>query len=264
MDRKYTPVLNALAAFIAIYSVSANDSLTHDEVLRQIVEKARQNEELANEIGFHQVTAIKKLNDGKVSSENVRMHRLTWVDNKPYLELLKVNGQEPDAKEKKEETERKARFIQSLRKKSKDDPDNVTWYEMYSKYDFQAMPSDSIGYYVFSFKPKAGRLPERSRTEKVLNHVAGKLWADEKFNIVRAEAQLLENVRFGLGILGNIEKLEMKFEQQDFEQIRVPSYFYVHFKARVALVKTEERKIESTYKDFFRRPTNATNTSGQK
>ncbi len=253
MDRKNAPLLIVLAFFLAIGSISANDSLTQEEVLRRIVEKAKQNEELSNEIGFHQITATKKLNDGKVSDEKVRLHRITWVENKPYLELLKVNGMELSAKEKKEEAKKKDEFLKSLRKKSKDDPENVTWEEMYSKYDFHAMPSDSIGQYAFSFKPKAGRLLERSKMEKVLNHVTGKFWVDENFNIVRAEAQLMENVRFGLGILGNLEKLEVKFEQQDFQQIRVPSYFYLHFKARVALVKTEERKIEATYKDFFRR-----------
>lgn len=252
MDRKYAQVLVLVATIVIVSSVRAEYSSSPEETMKKIVARAQQNEELSEEIGFHQITVTRKMKDGKVASENTRIHRLTWLQNKPYMELIKVDGHDLNAKEKKEEAERKAKFLKSLRKKE-DDEDSVTWNDLYSKYDFQLLPADSIGHYVFSFKPKPGKLRERSKSEKVLNHVKGTLWADEDFNIVRAEAKLLDNVRFGLGILGNLEKFELKFEQQDFENISVPSTFYVHFKARVALLKTEERQIQANYKDFFRR-----------
>ena len=254
MDRKFFTTVITILVWCGV--VFSENNLTTDEIIHRIVEKAKQNEELANEIGFHQVTSNRKLSDGKVSSQKIRLHRLTWIENQPYLELLKVDGREPEAKEKKEEAERRAKFVKSLHEKKKDDDedeDDVTWEEMYAKYDFQQLPSDSIGRYVFSFKPKPGRLSERSRSEKILNHLNGKFWADEEFHIVRAEARLMDNVKFGLGILGKIEKLEIKYEQQHYESVRVPSYFYVHFKARLAMLKTEERKIETVYSDFFHR-----------
>ena len=248
----------AVFGSISIQSSSNDDTLSTTDVLRRIVERAKQNEALADNIGFHQVTTDRKLKEGKISDQKIRMYRTIWLENKPYLELIQVNGKELDEKEEREEKKKKAKFIKSLREKPKEDPENITWEDLYSKYEFQPLPADSTGVYVFSFRPKSGKLVERSKIEKVLNHIIGTFWADENFNIVRAEAKLLDDVRFGFGILGILEKLEMHYEQRNFEQILVPSYVYIHFKARVALVKTQERKIEATFTDFFRRPSVST------
>lgn len=251
MDRKYCAFL--ILIFFAAPFVCAEDSLPTEEILKRILERAKQNEELASGVGFQQVTTNKKIKDGKVSDQKVRTFRMIWIENKPYLELTAVNGKEPEDKEKKEEKERRVKFIKALREEPKEDPENITWDEMYAKYDFEPAPPDSTGRYIFTFKPKAGKHTQRSRMEKVLNHIQGKIWADEQFHIVKVEAKLLDNVRFGLGILGIIEKLELKYEQASFQKIGVPSYFFVHFKARIAVLKTEERKIESTFTDFFLR-----------
>jgi hypothetical protein len=253
LNRKLAPLLIAVFGCVAIHSTSSDESLSTTGILLRIVEKGKQNEALAENIGFYQVTTDRKLKGEKISDQKIRMYRTIWLENTPYLELMQVNGKEPDEKERKEERKRKEKFIKSLREKPKEDPENITWEDLYSKYDFQPLPADSTGTYVFSFRPKSGKLTERSKIEKVLNHIIGKFWADKDFNIVRAEAKLLDNVKFGFGILGIVEKLEMKYEQNNFEQVLVPSYLYIHYKARVALVKTEERKIEATFTDFFRR-----------
>ena len=235
------------------FSIASAEDPDDREILKRIVEKAKQNQELSEEIGFLQSTSSTKIRDGKISETKVRTHRVIWVEEKPYLELVKVNGQEPNAKERKEEKERREKFIKSLRKKDEDDDDSIQWEDLYSKYNFTAGPPDSVGRYVFKFRPKPGKLPQRSRTEKVLNHVTGIFWADENFNIVRAEAKLLDNVKFGLGILGNLEEFELTYGQRNFNDVHVPAFFTIHFKARVALLKMEERKIEGKYSDYFRR-----------
>lgn len=256
MDRKFFKILiNVLTAF-ALQSVVADAELTHQQILERIVEKAKQNQELSQEIGFHQKVATTKLRDGKVSETKVKTFRATWIDDQPYLELIQVNGQELSEKERREEKERKVKFVKSLKKKQEADDDEIdamAWEDLYAKYDFHPLPSDSIGHYVYSFRPKAAKLKQRSRTEKVMNHVTGTFWADEHFNLIKAEARLLDNVRFGLGILGNLEKLELTYGQKNFERIHVPAYFSLHFKARIALLKTEERKIEGIYTDYFYR-----------
>jgi hypothetical protein len=253
MNRRLLMSLLALFGFFSVSPLSYSETLSQTEILRKIVERAKQNEGLADDIGYQQVTTDRKMKEGKISEQKVRLHRIIWLEGKPYLELVQVNGKEPDEKEKKEEKKKKAKFIKSLREKPKKDSEDITWEDLYAKYDFQRLQQDSTGVYVFSFRPKTGKLTERSKIEKVLNHVIGTFWADENFNIVRAEARLLDDVKFGLGILGILEKLEMKYEQQNYENILVPAYAYIHFKARVALVKLEERNIEATFTDFFKR-----------
>lgn len=252
MARKHAQFL--IVAILLSTSLFARDALSTQDVLKRILDKAKQNEQLAGNVGFSQATRIKKMNDGKITSEDFRQYRLTWINNRPYMELLKINGKDLDAVAKKEEKERKAKFIKSLTKKREDDDEDITLDDLYVKYDFQLLPADSVAQYVFSFKPKEGKLPDRSRTERVLNHVTGKFWADGEFNIVRAEGDLIDDVRFGLGILGKLENLQIKYQQQSYDQVHVPSSLFIHFKARIALLKTDERQIEATYTDYFRRP----------
>ena len=257
MDRNYAAVLIIFLTAAFLPAVFAEQELDQREILDRIVEKAKQNQELARRIGFQQNVTSTKIRDGKVSEKKIRTFRMTWLNEYPYLELVKVNGKGLSSKELKEEKERRAKFLKSVNKKNdvleEDDDDQLSWADLYAKYDFQMLPPDSQGKYVFSFRPKVGKLSQRSRTEKVMNHVTGTFWVDDEFNIVKAEARLLDNVRFGLGILGKLEKLQLAYGQQGFEKVQVPAYFSIHFKAKVALVKTEERKIEGTYSDYFHR-----------
>ena len=64
------------------------------------------------------------------------------------------------------------------------------------------------------FSPKSRDLPIRRRQDYLLNKLAGKVWVDEKdFDIVKAEARLTERTRVFWGLLGNIEKADLYFEQ---------------------------------------------------
>jgi len=241
--------------FFLSLSLGAHPSLPKEAILKTIMDRARENEKLSDQFGFHQTTLTKKMSDGKTTNEDLKEYRLIWLQNQPYLELIRKNGRELDKSEKKDEADRKTKFVKSIGEKDDDDDDdNLTWEDLYAKYDFLELPADSIGEYVFSFRPKEGKLTERSRTERVINHVAGKFWADQDFQIVRAEAKLMDHVKFGLGIIGNLEKLQIQYEQQPFEQVQMPAKLWIHFKARIALLKTEERQIQATYSNYFRRP----------
>jgi hypothetical protein len=252
MDRKLTQSI-ILISLLTISIGWPARSTTTETLLKKILEKAKQNQELTRQLGFYQTSEVKKIRRGKVSEKEVRTYRVTWIEDEPYLQLLKINGKELNEQQRKEEASRRAKFVKSMVKEV-DDADNITLDQVYAKYDFQQLASDDVAPHVFSFKPKQGKLIERSRTEKILNHVAGKVWVNQELNIVRAEAKLLENVRFGFGLLGKLDALEIKYQQQEFDKIFVPSRLNVHFRARIALLKTDERQIQATYLDFFRRP----------
>ena len=251
MARRFTHYIVLLC--ILSLSVSASPSLSKEDILKKILEKAKENEKLSDQFGFHQTTMIKKMDDGKIKSEDLKEYRLIWIENQPFLELLKKNGKELDKSDQKDQQDRKAEFVKSLGKKVEED-DDITLDDLYTKYDFQALPADAIGQYVFSFKPKTGDLSDRSRTERILNHVSGKFWADQAFQIVRAEATLMDNVKFGYGIIGNLQNLQIHYEQQPFEHVQMPAKLMIYFKAKIAMLKTEERQIQATYSNYYPRP----------
>jgi hypothetical protein len=137
MARKFAQFLIPL--LLLSFPLFAADALSKEEILKKILEKAKQNEERVKQFGYYQSTNQKKMKDGKVTKVEARLYRITWIQNQPYLELLKFNGKDLDADGRKKEADRRAKFIKSLSKKD-DDDDEITWDDLYVKYDFEQLP----------------------------------------------------------------------------------------------------------------------------
>jgi hypothetical protein len=223
------------------------------ERMQRILQKAAENEKLAEQYGYYQEKIQKKLDDGKIKEQNSKLYRMVWLEDQPYLELVQINGEPLNKKQMEEETKQKSKFLKSL-KKSEEEKDTFSWEELYGKYDFDSLPSDSGEHSVFTFRPKSGKLQERSHFEKILNHLQGKVWVDSENNIVRVEAQLEKTVRFGLGIVAKLDRLSLEFEQKAHEDVWLPAMFNVHFRVRIALLRTDEQEIRADYYDYYRGP----------
>jgi hypothetical protein len=168
------------------------------------------------------------------------------------MELIKVNGKEPDKDRKKNEDKRKKKFIKETQKQKDLTLENkmeVTWDDLVEKYDFFSKEPEAGFAYVISFHPKPGKKKERNRMEKILNHISGTIWVDADFYVLKARVHLLENVKYGLGILANVENVELQFAQKKVADVWLPDTYHLKYKARV-LVKTRTREIYARFFDF--------------
>jgi hypothetical protein len=254
-------LVTILFLLLAIGSTTFADST--DSLLDKIVEQARKNDDLLKSYGSFQETVTKKVEeDGKVKSQQTRTYRTVWIEDSPYEELVQVDGKPPDSKQKKEEAKRRSKFVDSLHHKNKDsgEKEEFTWEDLRAKYYFALLPSDQIAKYVFAFEPKKQKLPERSRAEKVLNHVKGMVWVDDQYNIVRVNANLKDPLRFGLGILARVDEFKMDYHQEKFQTVWVPSSLSFQFEARLALLKNERQNVVIRFYDFYPRSQPQENT----
>ena len=240
--------------------ISAEEELTQEMILKRIFDKAEHSEKGIDQFGFFQENIRRELEeDGTITEEEKRVYRTTWIGDQRYAELIEVNGRGLTEKEKKEERKRKQKFLNEVKDKRKELRKEVAiaWKEVYDRYDFERLPAEPGAFYVYSFLPKNKTLPERNRTEKVLNHVDGKLWSDENFNLLRVRATLRESVRFGLGVLAKLDKLVLDYELQEHENVWLPASIYLKFDARVALVHRERQETLNRFYDIFPRPDSA-------
>ena len=113
------------------------------------------------------------------------------------------------------------------------------------------LPPDKDASYIISFEPKKKKLRQRSRIEKILNHMSGKVWVDEEYNLLRVEAKLTDSVSFGLGLFAKIENIELEYTQQEYEQAVLPASLLLRFKARVALLRKELQEVSTHFYDIF-------------
>jgi hypothetical protein len=234
------------------------------EILKRIVDRLKENDEVAGNYGFWQDSNYREFNsEGEVTEEETRTYRTIWVNDSRYMELIKVNGKELDKDHRAKEEKRKKKFLKETEEKPDVTLENkmeVTWDDLVEKYDLVSDQPEGDAVHVISFKPKVGKKKERNRIEKILNHISGKIWVDSQYNILRAHLRLTENVKYGLGILANVENVELHYRQKKVADVWFPEGFQLNYKARV-LVKKRIRAIDSRFYDFVPRESASVATS---
>ena len=122
-------------------------------------------------------------------------------------------------------------------------------------YDFRMLGRESVGGHdtiVFTFTPRPGAKP-RTRDGKILRHFAGKAWISEtEYALVRLEAEALDTVSFGLGLLARVHKgSHAAFERRKVngEQWLPASASYTA-SARVLLVRRLRVGATSEFSDY--------------
>jgi hypothetical protein len=240
---------------LCMFTVGLTDEpLTTDQILQNILHKAEDNEKLIDHYGFTFESTEKKLaEDGSVKTEQTKSYRIIWIQNETFAELTEVDGKPLNDKQQKEEQKRRQEFEKKLKQPKKKDPEEeeFEWKDLYEKYDFTRMDPTESSAYTMAFEPKRTRLREKNRTEKVLNHLRGTFWADQDFNILKVTANLESPIRFGLGILAKIDRLEIEYSQRRFENIFVPSRIRYNFAGRIAVVHSERREQIIEFHEYY-------------
>jgi hypothetical protein len=245
---------------LALPAQSAEEKPAKEEILKHIFETAKANDKITEIYGFYQQNTVRKLSDeGKVKKQQTRVYRTIWLNGAPYAELIRIDGRPLSKKETDAEKDRRKKFLKGLnQKKEKDDDDDedfdITWQDFYQKYQFVELAPEGQAVYVFTATPKGGKQKERNRIEKVFNHLSGKFWADKDFNLLRAEARLQDNVKFGWGLLAKVEQLQLQYTQQPYQKVWLPATLHLAFQATIALLKTERQEIDTRFYDPFPRP----------
>lgn len=246
--------LSFFAAFLFVSLSCVAESPSDHDVLNHIMDRIKQNDALTENYGYYYQAHFSELDgDGTVVKEEKRQYRIVWVEGAQYFELLKIDDRDLTSKEKAEEAKRKNKFVEAVHKKQPSEL-KMGWDELFQKYTYTVQPAEGNAKYVVSFEPKKSGLKERTRMEKVFNHVAGKAWVDADFNVMRANLWLSEDVKFGLGILGSLNELELQYSQQKFDgQVWLPTRLRLNYGVRV-LVKNKRQLMESQFSDPYPRP----------
>jgi len=107
---------------------------------------------------------------------------------------------------------------------------------------------------VFDFEGNPEYKP-KNLAERVVQQLAGVVWVDEKArDVARLEAYFVKDVKFGGGLLANLQKgTSFTFEQAFLNnEIWLPTYEEAHLGARVLLVKSFKVNEVTRYSDYQR------------
>jgi hypothetical protein len=249
--------LAIIGLFTILNPLIAEDP-TVERVVSKVVERARENAESDDPVGYNQKLVVKKFRNGKLNEEETRTYRTIWIHDRPFSELVQINGKDLDSKQRAAEFKRKAEFIKDIYHPSKPDGireelAEVRWWDIYKKYDFEFLPTDGTSEYLLRFEPKKEKLMEENHVEKILNHLQGKIWVDDEYNVLKAETSLDNPVKFAWG-LAKLDEMEAVFSQQKHASMCLPSALHVQFRLRAGIFRQEHQEITANWYDIFFKP----------
>jgi len=117
----------------------------------------------------------------------------------------------------------------------------------------------------FSLTPRAGAQP-RTRDGKMMRHFIVQAWVSESdYELVRLEAEAIDTVSIGLGLLARIHKgARMSFQRRKInDEVWLPATFNFTGSARVGLVKIFRRSGTSEFSDYRKFSVETSTTIGR-
>lgn len=202
----------------------------------------------------------------------LRWERQTMKDGRPVLaaDLAKQDRERQEeviawARQRERDPERARAADARRREKERRELDEAV-DEALRVYDMKMLGREGVGGHdtiVVSFTPRKNAKP-RTREGKVMRHFAGKAWVSEaEYELVRLEAEALDTVSFGLGLLARVHKgSRAAFERRKVNgEEWLPASASYTASARVLLLKRLRIGGTSEFSDY-RKFTVATETTG--
>ena len=245
------------------FAVEAGGQPDARGLVPRIVSRLKSNSHLDDGIGTYQKVTITRLDDsGKAQSKETRLYHTIWIYGLAFSELLQVDGKSPGPQDAALEARRKSELTKAYddsksssgRRSLADQLKEIPWEEIAGKYDLRALPVEYGAAHVISFRPREADMKERNRVEKVLNKVAGKAWLDGSFNVLRVEAHLTDDVTFGWGIFGNVNRADVRYSQQRFAHAWLPETLTLRVRVRAGF-RTVHQLVEISWFDPYSKAT---------
>jgi hypothetical protein len=251
---------------LLLQGVIAPGLWAHDaaEIVRRSVERdwtdfeSQKNYTYQQHLEFHTYGK-----DGKVNRTESETEEILILGGRPYQRLIAKDGHPLPEKEARKEQEKLDKEAAKRQRESESDrrrydkereqerryirdiPEAFT-FQLLGEEHVSGQPSWEIG-----FTPKPGYKPRDFRT-KIITKIRGKIWIEQAtYHWVKVDAEALDTISFGLGLLRIAPGGSFHFEQTRVnDEIWLPSRVLIRADARLALVKKLRAGLDITYREY--------------
>src|SRR5438094_2278417 len=238
------------------------------EIVRRSVAASDENWKMARNYTFLQRTEERQIDSkGQMKSEEVKTYDVTLLEGSPYFRLLERNDHPLPAAEEKKEQAKLAKSIadrmketsEQRRRRIEDDDkrrerQREAMREVAEAFDFREVGQGVVEgreVWIVEASPRAGYQP-RSRDAKILPHVRGKLWIDQRsYHWVKLEAEVIHPVSWGLFLVRLDPGARIRFDETRVnDEVWLPQHIWVAASARLGVFKKLRVQEDTTYKNF--------------
>lgn len=258
MSFRFLASITIVLAFFAA-KAAANVPLPDAElgasaIVARMVDAEEANNVLARRYEYEQETVTEKLdNDEKVVQSTTKTVKQKLQSQISYKVQGMKGGKEvqtevgfglaPDEKPAPEGTYLEAMTIRELSR----------YYDFTRGMD---EPVDGVAHYVLKFKPKDAKdIPKaKSREEKVLAHLTGKLWIHPAdFSIVMSDSRLVSPLPFAFIDLVSLRDLHIRYQAFKLDdQVWLPKQMEVAYQVRVLYFQMIRERQKAVMRNFVK------------
>jgi hypothetical protein len=241
------------------------------EIVRRSVETDHRNWERAQSYTCTQREVEKRLGKkGEVKSTEIKTYDINFYYGEEYSRLIQKNDQPLSEAEQKKEDEKLEKFLAKLRNQSEEEhekklakekkereQDRAFLRDVVNAFDFKLVGEETVDgadTWVIEATPRQDFHPTQPHAD-ILSKIKGKVWIEKKeYNWVKAEAESIDTISFGLFLFRIHKGARLDFEQTHLnDEVWLVRRLYINGGARLALLKNEAVEQEdmfSNYKKF--------------
>jgi hypothetical protein len=252
---------------IALAAAQAPDAR---EIVRRSLEANEQNWKIARNYTFLQRTEERRMDSsGQVKSKEVKTYDITLLEGSPYIRLVARDDHPlPPADEKKEQDKLNKSIVERMKETPAQRERRISDYdkrrsrqqdamrEIGDAFDFQIVGLDRVeghDVWVLQATPRPGYQP-RSSDAKILPHVRGKLWIDQKsYHWAKLEAEVITPISWGLFLVRLDSGARIHFDETRVnDEVWLPRHIWIAASARLGLFKKLRVEEDTVYKNYRR------------
>jgi hypothetical protein len=254
-------LVNLALTLVAAISLRAQDPL---DIVRRSVERDWTDFESRKDYIYHQHREFREYSkDGSVSNRRSETKELLVVAGRPFERLIARNDQPLTDREARREQQTFDREVAAWQRQSAADrlklekeraEDRKFIRELPDAFVFRLLGVENVSgqpAWVIEAEPKPGYRPAHARA-RMFTKVRAKVWIEQAtYHWVKMDAEALDTLTFGFGLLRVAPGGTLHFEQVKVnDEIWLPSRALIHADARLALIKKLHAEIDIRYSDY--------------
>ncbi len=231
-----------------------DEDLGAQEIVEKMIVQEEANNELARRYEYQQETVTEKLdkNDQVVQSttktakqrlQSQISYKVQGMKGGKEVQTEVGFGSAPDERPQQDGTYLEAMTIRELSR----------YYDFHREKD---EPVDGVAHYVLSFKPKDAKdIPKaKSREEKVLAHLTGRLWIHPAdFSIVMSDSRLVSPLPFAIIDLVSLRDLHIRYQAFKLnDQVWLPKQMDLSYQVRILYFKMIRERQKAVMRNFVK------------
>ena len=249
---------------IALSAPAQDRPLDAGEIVRRSVERDWTDYESRKNYTYQQRTEFRQYSrDGALATRRSETHEIMILGGRPYERLTARDDRPLPARQASKE---QTKLDEELVKRQRESPSARARYqrgraqdrefirEIPDAFTFRPIESGTVSgqpAWVIDAEPKPGYRPTHSEA-KNFSKLRAKIWIEQAtYHWVRVDAEALDTISAGFGLLRVAPGGTLHFEQTRVNQeVWLPSAITVRFEARLALVKKLRGEINIRYSDY--------------